>query len=486
MKYLFQQMLAFWSIIIVILVVVGVSFVQFTKQTILESNYQQMLGYAENILYNNLQKSGNLLNNVQLTEHVLQNQQVTFIYINANQLMEYPIEAHGSETTGFITPAEWETVQGGQTVEKTLEINLKGAESKVPYAMVLVPIFDSKSNFYGSLSVLQPIKNIETSMRSLTDNLFKGFLLSSIIALFFSYMIAQFQVNRISRMKRATRQIAEGNFDVNLDIKANDELDELALDFNKMAVALKDTNEELVRQEERRRQFMADAAHEMRTPLTTINGLLEGLAFKAIPADQEEKCIELMRNETTRLIRLVNENLDYEKIRTNQISMVVQRFSATKTLQQVVEQLSGKAEASGNRLTLTTSEDVPIYADYDRFVQIVVNIIQNAIQFTTDGTIDVAVEKGYLETVVTVTDTGIGMEPDEVDNIWERYYKVDPSRKNTKFGESGLGLSIVHQLVKLHHGEIKVESEKDVGTTFTIVFPDKDVKPAGTSEEIAS
>ena len=91
-------------------------------------------------------------------------------------------------------------------------------------------------------------------------------------------------------MRTATTQIANGNFDVHLEVKNNDELDDLAEDFNQMAVALKDSHKEIERQEERRRNFMADVAHEMRTPLTTINGLLEGLAYNAIPENQKDKC----------------------------------------------------------------------------------------------------------------------------------------------------------------------------------------------------
>ena len=99
---------------------------------------------------------------------------------------------------------------------------------------------------------------------------------------------------------------------------------------------------------------MADAAHEMRTPLTTINGLLEGMAYQAIPKDQEAKSIELMRKETKRLIRLVNENLDYEKIRTNQISMVIQKMNATEIVRNVLTQLENKASENGNKLQLTS------------------------------------------------------------------------------------------------------------------------------------
>lgn len=478
MRYLFQQMIAFWAIILTILIVVGVSFTQFTKRTILTNTYDQMQAYADSIQENSQEDPSMLNNSLLLTELALKNQNINFFYINADKVVEYPSEKQGQEVN-FISKQNWKKVKKGEGISTSVEFTT--SNNKMHMAMVLKPLFvfnkaTNESQFYGAIAVLQPTSNIENSMSGLTENLFKAFLISSIFSLIFSYMLAQFQVNRINRMKKAARQIAEGNFDVNLEVKSNDELDELATDFNRMAQALKESNEEIERQEDRRRQFMADAAHEMRTPLTTINGLLEGIAYNAIPKDQEEKCIQLMRNETTRLIRLVNENLDYEKIRTNQISMVIQKFSATDTLKQVVQQLQGKAEASGNQLSLTTEDDIEVYADYDRFVQIMVNIIQNAIQFTQDGEITVSVERGYLETTVKISDTGIGMTEEEVQNIWERYYKVDPSRKNTKYGESGLGLSIVHQLVKLHKGTISVESQKDVGTTFNVTFPDEEVR----------
>jgi signal transduction histidine kinase len=125
---------------------------------------------------------------------------------------------------------------------------------------------------------------------------------------------------------------------------------------------------------------------------------------------------------------------------------------------------------------LETTQEIDIFADYDRFVQIMVNIIQNAIQFTKDGEIRVKIEKGYLETIIEISDTGIGMTEEQLKNIWDRYYKVDPSRKNRKFGESGLGLPIVQQLVRLHKGKIDVKSELNQGTTFRISFPDTEIK----------
>lgn len=244
-----------------------------------------------------------------------------------------------------------------------------------------------------------------------------------------------------------------------------------------MTQSLNASQEEIHRQEERRRQFMADAAHEMRTPLTTISGILEGMQYDVIPEEDKKHSIQLMQNETRRLIRLVNDNLDYEKIRTNQISMERKVFDAAAVLANLKEQLAKKAAAQGDQLQLDVTANLRVYADYDRFVQVMFNVIQNAIQFTENGVIDIhgkRVEKGSQ---FQVQDNGIGMTKEQLSNIWERYYKADRSRMNTKYGESGLGLAIVHQLVLLHGGKITVDSKYGQGTTFTIFFPDRDYAP---------
>src|SRR5690606_9302692 len=108
---------------------------------------------------------------------------------------------------------------------------------------------------------------------------------------------------------------------------------------------------------------------------------------------------------------------------------------------------------------------------YDRFIQILYNLVQNAIQFTTDGVITITAEQEAEGSKFTVADTGIGMTKEQARNIWERYYKADVSRMSTKYGESGLGLAIVQQLVQLHGGKITVESTLGEGSTFTIFFP---------------
>lgn len=478
MRYLYQQLLAFWLVIVITLLTLGIAFIQMTKTTIEENNYKQLQGYAKavvevmsvrNKVTPSFDLEVDLVASLTTSEMILNPQDVNFFFLRADQSVLYPTEA---SNIMFPSQRYWKRLQDGQQQQFTFDQNMFGKKEATSYTMLPVNLNNA---FYGALVVTQPAQNVRDTTDEFTFNLIKGFALSGIIALIISYFYAMFQVRRINRMKMATKEVANGNFDSILPVHNRDEFDELAEDFNKMTISLKESHEEIERQEERRRQFMADASHEMRTPLTTINGLLEGLEYNAIPEDQRENAVRLMKNETERLIRLVNENLDYEKIRTNQISIVVKKFDGTEALKTILTQLQAKAKAANNQLILTTKEPVDIFADYDRFVQIVVNIIQNAIQFTENGEIRIKIEKGYLETIIEIADTGIGMSDEQLKNIWDRYYKVDPSRKNRKFGESGLGLPIVQQLVRLHKGKIDVQSKIGEGTTFRIHFPDTEI-----------
>ncbi|MHC5374500.1 ATP-binding protein [Enterococcus sp. LJL120] len=474
MRYLYQQLLAFWSVIIIVMLIIGFSFTQLTRNTMEQNNYQQLYNYSQSA---SLLESATDTYQSALTSvtNLLAPQGVTFAIFDTNGDLSYPTDDSTiTSITDQLTDSEWTALSdpsSSTVISKTLETNLKGEKETTSYVFRTM-VQNGTSIYAGVLVISQPARNLQQSIQAINSNLIKAFIVSLFIALIMSYYFARFQVKKINRLKQATKQISEGNFDVEIPNHNKDEFDELAQDFNKMAGSLKESNEEIERQEERRKQFMADASHEMRTPLTTIKGLLEGLEYNAIPENQKENAIHLMQTETERLIRLVTENLDYEKIRTNQLSIVIKKFDATETMAKILNQLESKAQASNDKLELLTTDAVDVFADYDRFTQIMVNILQNAIQFTNDGTISVAVDKGYLETIVSITDTGIGMDEAQRKNIWERYYKADPSRTSTKYGESGLGLSIVQQLVKLHKGSIEVESEAGKGTTFRISFPD--------------
>ena len=464
LNYFYQQMLAFFAVVTIVLIILGFSFLQFARNTAYQNTETQLFGYAEALIDEDLQ-----MDKLENGQVILKNQDVSIFVFDSTDSMIYPSTTE--KYVSGISDQDLKKLKNGEPISLT-QRNTDFFGNQINTAIVYQPFFtQSTGEFYGFIAVSAPISTIEANLKDIRNNLFSAFIFSIVGATIASYLFAKFQVKRINRIRSATHKVSKGDFNVQLENKEMDEFDDLAADFNSMVDSLKSSQEEIERQEKRRRQFMADAAHEMRTPLTTINGLLEGLEHDMIPENQKQRSIQLMQNETRRLIRLVTENLDYEKIRSNQITLQKQTFDAYEALEMIVEQLKGKASDSGDELVLDCPTELEIYADYDRFSQIIVNIIQNAIQFTTNGKISIIGYYGENESIIKIKDSGIGMTAEEVKNIWERYYKADISRKNTKYGESGLGLAIVQQLVNLHGASVEVESLPGEGTTFTLSFP---------------
>ncbi|WP_251920276.1 sensor histidine kinase [Ligilactobacillus salivarius] len=486
MKFIYQQMLAFLSIIIILSGTLAMVFFHLTKEMTYENARQQMQGYAYTLRKEALKlttdKAGKtiiVLNVSQLkaTEKLLSAQNTHFTIYTSRTDVLYPDNSVIRENRS-ISKADWKKLTAGNVVKRKQDFRPRKSKSEVDGSDVKItdiyaPCFDYQGNLVAVIKVGEDLSNITQNLQIIRRNVVLTVAFAILVGVILSIIIAHFLTKKIARLRNATDLVAAGNFDVHLDTNGDSELDKLTLDFNSMVQSLRESNEEIKRQEERRRQFFADAAHEMRTPLTTINGLLEGLAYDAIPEESKEKSIELMRNETKRLIRLVNENLDYEKIRSGQIELSKTEFDVVQVLNNIIKQLRNKAEQVGDKFELYTPDKLMVYADYDRLVQIIFNITQNAIQFTENGVISISAEKGNEETIIRISDNGIGMNEEQLRNIWERYYKADPSRKNTKYGESGLGLSIVHQLMQLHQGSVTVESKEGKGTTFTLRFPNK-------------
>lgn len=476
MKLIYQQMIAFFTIIIMCAAIIGYSVLTFTRDQAYEMTFERLEGYSESmgeiVMNQPPSADGSRTLDVKFLDElqmVMRQDAVTLRVFNASDEQIYP----NADQMYQIPDNIWKLLKQGKTVRVKNDHedkNIKG-KSKEAYSWVITPwIQDEK--IVGVVLLGAKVTNIEEPVISAKNNLITAFLITMIVGLILSYILAHFTINRIKKLSRATKRVATGDFDVQIKHTDKDELDELAGDFNSMVQSLKKSNEEISLQEDRRNQFLADAAHEMRTPLTTINGILEGLQYDAIPEESKEQSIELMRNETNRLIRLVNENLDYEKIRNNQILLYKSEFDAVPLVRNILTQLEQKAKENNDNLTLTGDSAAQTYADHDRFTQVIFNLVQNALQFTQDGQITVAVKRLEHSTRVSVSDTGIGMDEQQTHFIFDRFYKADQSRKKMGTGESGLGLAIVSSLIKQHGGLIQVESTPGVGTIFTVEFFD--------------
>lgn len=497
MRLVWRQMLGILVVIVVLCTTLTISFIGVTNRTLYFNTWRQLSQNADSlinddeIIFN--KKTGQIIgiekNQIDSKSRMLTRQHVKFAIYDGKQKLRYTNE---NKYTPTITKREWQQVKKGKAIQKraaVMPLHKSVAKSKsmkqettenepMPpeMTMIIKPYF-YKGKLVAAVTIGSFTSTTRQNMHQIVNDLFISFLVAVLIALIISFIVSRSLTQRIDAMNRATRQVAKGDYNIHLENRQKDELDELSHNFNVMARSLQESQEEIKDQEERRQQLLANAAHEMRTPLTTINGILEGLAYDVIPEDEKKHSIELMQRDTKRLIRLVNDNLSYEKIRTNQISLDRKMFDAGAVITNLRDQLAKKAQKKGNKLVVTAPPELRVYADYDRFVQILFNIIQNAIQFTDHGTITISGERVTHGTQFSVQDTGIGMTEEQTKHIWERFYKADRSRMSTRYGESGIGMAIVHQLVTLHGGKIKVKSKLNQGSTFTIFFPNQQYAP---------
>lgn len=468
-------MLSFLLIIVTTISIIGYSEIGYARNQAYTQNYQRMESYANslgNLAEADSQNGTALLSNNFLNqlEYVLRGDDAHLRIFNDKNEQIYP----KTKARVQLSQEVFTTLKNGQEIriQNNHNENSPISSTKDAYTGVLVPWMNGK-NLVGIVWIGSRVKHVERPILMAKRNLLRALLITVAVGLLLSFIISYYSTKRIKRLSRATQKVASGNFNVQIEHKDSDEIDQLAENFNKMVQALKQSNEEVKAQEERRDQFMADAAHEMRTPLTTINGILEGLQYDAIPEDSKPKSIALMQRETKRLIRLVNENLDYEKIRNNQIMLVKTNFNATIILHDLKSQLKQNATKANDELAVEAPDQLPIYADRDRFTQVMVNLVQNAIQFTHDGKIIISGKRIEHGTQLSVKDNGIGMSKNQTKYIFERFFKADPSRARMGTGESGLGLAIVSSLIKQHGGKVEVFSAPGKGSTFTVTFYDK-------------
>ena len=463
MKYFYQQLFGFVSVVLLTIAACGILFYNVMSNNVYTQRSQQLQSYAKGLIATDMSDA-----DIYKLVTFLREENVSIAMFDENNAMTYP--SSSIDTNTALTEDELNHLKNGAAINlKEVQMNFTG-EAVDNLITVYYPIIKN-GKYKGYVALASPMSRIQTEVRELRNSMFIAFGAAIIIGIMMSFVFANYQTRRINKLRMATHKISEGDFDVKLPVESRDEFDDLIKDFNNMAHSLRESEREVERQENVRRQFMMDVAHEMRTPLTTMNGLLDGLKYNMVPESRRGRSLELISSETQRLIRLVNENLDYEKIRSNQVVLVQHRFAGIGAIQTVVEQMQELAKVKNNTLRYECDKDFSVYADYDRFVQILVNITKNANQFTDNGEIVVKAWNEGKKAIVEISDTGIGIDESEIKEIWERFYKADVSRKSTKYGESGLGLAIVKSLVDSHRGTISVKSEVGKGTTFRVVFP---------------
>lgn len=226
------------------------------------------------------------------------------------------------------------------------------------------------------------------------------------------------------------------------------------------------------RLEQLRRDFVANVSHELKTPITSILGFAETLLDGALKdPDTCREFLKIIHDESLRLQRLIGDLLDLARIESKKLQLNLKTISVDSLIQSAVKTIEDQIRAKGQTLEVKIAEPFEIEVDPDRFRQIVLNLLSNAMTYTPQGgAITLEVNREQRRFILQVTDTGVGIPPEDLPRIFERFYRVDKARSRDS-GGTGLGLAIVKHLVEVHHGEIDVKSKVGKGTTFTLSFP---------------
>lgn len=230
---------------------------------------------------------------------------------------------------------------------------------------------------------------------------------------------------------------------------------------------------ELKNLEKTRKDFVANVSHELKTPITSIKGFSETLLDGAME-DKEvlQSFLSIILKESDRLQALIQDLLDLSKIEQEGFALNRQKFNLHDVLKEIITILDGRALEKNITLVFISNEKkVALFADIDRIKQVFINLINNAIAYTHEnGNVTVKLASTNKEVIVEVSDTGIGMEKDQIPRIFERFYRIDKARSRNS-GGTGLGLAIVKHIIEAHSGEIIVHSTIGKGTTFIVKFP---------------
>ncbi len=335
---------------------------------------------------------------------------------------------------------------------------------------VAVPV-RADGDFLGCVYMLevsdsdaQLLKKLQTNILTIT------FALESGVVLFSCFYVSRYS-RRLKKIMASMRIIQDGDFGHKIEMSGRDELAFLAEEFNYLT-------ERLQTSEKKRRQFVSDASHELKTPLASIKLLADSIVQYDMDEATMREFAGDIGNEADRLTRMANKLLALTKGEADSAQDEAEIVYFTPTVERVVKMLAGIAEQAHIKIQTNLRQDTTILVQEDDLYQITYNLVENAIKYNRPGgRVSISLHRQEDMAVLRISDTGVGIPPDALGHVFERFYRVDKARSRAS-GGSGLGLSIVRSMVERNHGEIHLQSTVGKGTTFAVAFPCFDISEA--------
>ncbi|KQX66402.1 sensor histidine kinase [Paenibacillus sp. Root444D2] len=351
---------------------------------------------------------------------------------------------------------EWvEKVLSGNQV--TVQSNF-AQNSSVKMLIVGRPVMQ-ENRVIGGIFLYTPIVNIQGTINGINRAIFLSALTVALLAIAVLYFVSRHFMKPIQLMSKTAEALALGDFSGRVPVRGKDEIASLSGSLNRMAGKLQKV-------EDGRKRFLSEISHELRTPLTTIRASLQGITDGVVEPEDAKEFIQVSLQETLRLSHLVDDLMELSSFEEKQVKLNLQDVDVPDLIGLVVTQLKMKAKAKQIELSSEAEGPYLVYADADRLRQVFINLLDNAINHIPEGSsagIRVKVVKN--ERWIEVWDNGLGIAPEKLPHLFDRFYKTDESRNRSG---AGLGLTISKHIVEAHGGTIRVESQLQMGTVFKI------------------
>ncbi|MBQ1996287.1 MAG: HAMP domain-containing histidine kinase [Clostridia bacterium] len=332
--------------------------------------------------------------------------------------------------------------------------------------VVAVPIKDGHKTVAITFAVEDAVTGLLPYVASISQYMAYAVCFVLLFMLIIIYYLTRGITKPLEDMQEVTRHIAKGEFNYRAseDYKQKD-INDFAKQLNKMAY-------ELAIDDESRKSFVANVSHELKTPMTTIGGFIDGILDGTIPPEEEKKYLGVVSNEVKRLARMVVSMLNLSKIESGEVPLSPVEYDIGKQVFETM--LSFEKKIYENNIEIKGFEEINnvlIKADRDLVQQVLYNLLDNAVKFTPEnGTIHIFASNDGKKTYVKIRNSGAGVAPEEISRIFERFYKVDKSRSYDVKGV-GLGLYIVKTIINMHDGEISASSKQGEYTEFAFEIP---------------
>lgn len=354
-------------------------------------------------------------------------------------------------------------VLSGDTVNKFV----KNSKPTFSRNIIGIPI-NYQNQIVGGIFFFFPPNIMKSTINEFSHMIFISLIIAIIMALFLIYFSSRSVSKPLKEINDAVLEIASGKFDKRVSVSATDEIAQLASSFNYMA----DSLEHL---EEMRAGFISDISHELRTPMTSISGFVSGILDGTIPKERQNEYLELVLEESTRLVRLTNEMFEMTKMSSHGYKLSIKKFDLAEITRLCI--IGAEKEIDAKRLDLSVDfekENIYVLAEPDSIKRVIINLLDNAIKYSFENSrIDIKVFSQVEHIVFEISNIGTGIDDADLPYIFDRFYKSDKSRSREN-GGAGLGLSFVKNILNLHSQQINVKSEQidslSRKTTFTFTL----------------